>query len=622
MCGITGLFTNSVYFNENILRSMTDSLSHRGPDASGYYYKIMNGYKIGLGHRRLSIIDLDKRSNQPLHIGNFSLVYNGEIYNYKEIRDELTIAGHRFLTQSDSEVVLRSYIQWGALSVKKFIGMFAYAIYDKSANKLFLVRDRVGVKPLYYYNYNGDFGFSSELKAFSKYPSFNKDIDTNALGSYFKIGHITAPMSIFKHTKKLLSAHYLEYDIIYNKLKIIEYWNLQQNQISDNYDENKKELKKILLNAFQYRLVSDVPVGMFLSGGFDSTLVTALLQSNMTEKLNTFTIGFKDKNLDEAPNAKKIAEFLGTKHHEHYVDEKDILSIIDNYVDIYDEPFGDSSALPTVILSKFARKHVKVALSADGGDELFAGYTHYARSIGMYKFVNRIPQNVKKILVKILDRGLYDNSTYLNNLHPVKRRINYFHESLKSNNIIDIEKAILASNSFDDVFGKLFTDNDFNNRENEESILKQMMYYDFKTSLTDKMLVKVDRATMSEGLEGRDPFLDQQIAEFSFSLPDDHLYRKGVKKHIIRDIVYDIVPHKIMEQKKKGFTPPLKKWIFEDLNENISYFLNQKNIDTTNLINPEYFQRIKTMHEKDNRYYANKIWLLLVFQMWFHKWAS
>ncbi|MCX6723491.1 MAG: asparagine synthase (glutamine-hydrolyzing), partial [Candidatus Staskawiczbacteria bacterium] len=394
MCGIIGIrdFRNKI--SPQILSKMTDILSYRGPDDSGIYIDEKNN--VGFGHRRLSILDLSSAGHQPMSDDNENIwvTFNGEIYNFKEIRKELENKGHRFKSNSDTEVIVKSYEEWGIEAVKKYRGMFAFAIWDKTKEKLFLVRDRAGVKPLYYYHKDNLFLFSSELKSFHQHPKFEKEINFDALALFLQFGYILAPHTIFQDAYKLNPGHYLEIDKN-GSLKEIKYWDITdyylEKPINKPEDEIEKELEQILIESFNYRMVSDVPVGVFLSGGIDSSLVAALLQTNSKNSIKTFTIGFNEKEYNEAPYAKKIARHLKTDHNEIYCTSKDALEIIPKLSEIYDEPFGDSSSIPTYLVSKFARQQVKVALSADAGDELFCGYSRYELLNNYYKIIQKTP---------------------------------------------------------------------------------------------------------------------------------------------------------------------------------------------------------------------------------------
>jgi asparagine synthase (glutamine-hydrolysing) len=403
MCGITGFCDFTSRSDYSILTNMTDTLAHRGPDDHGYQIFHETDAIIGLGHRRLSILDLSDLGRQPMHTPDrrYHIVYNGEIYNFSEIQHDLIQQYDiTFKSQSDTEVILNAFQRWGIDAVHRFRGMFAFVIFDKAQKQLILCRDRAGVKPLYYYWYNNCFLFTSELKALHQHPSFSKELDLQGLNAYIKWGYIPAPHTIFKHTYKLHPGYFLTLDIKNRTINEAQYWNsmdcYNQPLLDISFDEAKNELERLFIQSFGYRMVSDVPVGVFLSGGFDSVAVAAILQKHRSEQLKTFTIGFEAHAYNEAPFAKKIADYLGCDHTEYICTPQDALTIIPKLPDIYDEPFGDSSALPTILVSEKARQDVTVALSADAGDELFAGYSKYQTAIKIWKILNGLTPSRKK----------------------------------------------------------------------------------------------------------------------------------------------------------------------------------------------------------------------------------
>ncbi len=349
MCGIAGFCDFSKKSSNDILKSMTDVLHHRGPDDSGYFWDESEYSQIALGHRRLSILDLSAHGHQPMSFEHLDIVFNGEVYNFKEIKKELLELGYDFYSDSDTEVILKSYHQWGIKAVDRFNGMFAITIYDKKTNQLIFIRDRAGVKPFYYYKKDSLILFSSELKSFHKHPNFQKEINKSSLSLYLQFGYIPEPHSIFKNCYKLRAGHYVEIDLKSQNFKEIKYWDVvdfyNKPKLDISQNEAIERTEELLKSSFEYRMVSDVPVGVFLSGGYDSSVVTAILQSGRSEKLNTFTIGFKEKGFDEAPYAKEVAKYLGTNHTEYYCTQKDALEIIPKLCELYDEPFGDSSAI-------------------------------------------------------------------------------------------------------------------------------------------------------------------------------------------------------------------------------------------------------------------------------------
>src|SRR5689334_13538260 len=381
MCGITGFIDFKRSSSEDILIRMSNAISHRGPDGEGVLFVETNDASLGLGHRRLSIIDLSSAANQPMHFDGLHVIFNGEIYNYSEIRNELIALGHTFITHSDTEVILHGWQEWGEKCIQKWRGMFAIALFNESKNELICMRDRAGVKPFYYYFNDGLFLFGSELKSLIAHPRFNKELNTDAAASFLQYGYVSSPYCIYGHTHKLPAGHILRFDLRAHDFKVKQYWNVydyyNKPKLSIDFPDALDETEKVLSQSFEYRMVADVPVGVFLSGGYDSSCVTALLQKNSTEKIKTFTIGTTAAKLDEAPFAKEIARYLGTDHTEYYCTPQEALEIVPQLPFFYDEPFADSSAIPTILVSRLARKKVTVALSADAGDEIFAGYNRY-----------------------------------------------------------------------------------------------------------------------------------------------------------------------------------------------------------------------------------------------------
>ncbi len=605
---------------------MTDVLRHRGPDDGGLSFYNLNNCNIGLGHRRLSILDLSSQGHQPMEFNGLEIVYNGEVYNFKEIRSELEKYGYTFKSSSDTEVILKAYHKWGIEAVHKFNGMFAIAIYDKQKQELILIRDRAGVKPLYYCYKNGLFMFASELKSFHKNPFFEKQIDINSLGLFLQYGYILEPYSIFKNTYKLKASHYLIFKIQNSKFRIHKYWD-----VLDCYSKPKLEISEgeaieeagnILKSAFKYRMISDVPVGLFLSGGYDSSAAASILQSDMTNKLKTFTIGFYEEKYNEANHAKRVAKYLGTDHEEYYCTQKEALDIIPKLPEIYDEPFGDSSAIPTTLVSQLAKKNVKVSLSADGGDEIFGGYNKYELILKIRRILNNLP--LKKKLFSILN-------TLNPNLIPLTDKIYNFetrYEKIKnmliSETPVESLKYISEHFTFEKI-QKLLKEEVYSLRTNfsiktNGSILNQIMAVDFKTYLVDDILTKVDRATMSVSLEGREPLLDYRIIEFLAQLPNRLKIRKGEKKWLLKQIVYKYIPKDIIERPKKGFSIPIYEWLKDSLKEPFMAYMNEEKLNYDGIFNTKEVLKYRDRYLDGSKENIQKLWFLLMFEMWYEKW--
>ncbi len=615
---------------------MTNALMHRGPDASGYYFDQTANYSIGLGHRRLSIIDLSPAGNQPMQFlnGRYWIVFNGEIYNFAEIKNTLADLGHQFETQSDTEVILHAYHEWGASALKYFIGMFAFVIYDTANENLFCCRDRAGVKPFFYYWKEDVFLFGSELKAFMANPAFQKEIEINAVGSFMQFGYIPAPHCIFKNTFKLLPAHFLIFDLKTKKMETGKYWN-----VYDHYNRDKlkisindavNETEKVLEKAFNYRMVADVPVGVFLSGGYDSTCLAALLQKSRTQKLKTFTIGFHDEKINEAKYAKEIASILGTEHHEHYCSEKDALSVIPDLPFYFDEPFADNSAIPTILVSKMARESVTVALSADAGDEIFGGYDRYAWMVKYYKKMHAIPQIARKGGAALLRSipiekwpQFRDNNIFLK---KYQKLATILHDPAPQNiymgmteDYTEVERRSLFNGKLESIFSAHYNQE---LRFDQFDPLSYAMVKDYQTYMVDDILQKVDRATMSVSLEGREPYLDQHVIEWAASLPAEYKIYQGQRKYILKQIVHRYIPEKSMERPKMGFVVPVNHWLNNLLKPLVDKYLSESYIKKQDIFNIDYILQIQRSYfvtKKENDY---KIWYLLMFQLWYDRWMN
>jgi asparagine synthase (glutamine-hydrolysing) len=634
MCGISGFIDFSKTSSQSILEKMNRTLAHRGPDGEGYAMFTTNNAIVGLGHRRLSIIDLSPAGSQPKAYKHFHITFNGEIYNYEEIKKELAAKGHQFNSHSDTEVVLHAYEEWGSKCLDKFIGMFAFVIYDEQKQKIFACRDRAGVKPFNYYSNNDVFVFASELKAIVEHPKFEKKINLDAVAAFMQYAFIPTPHCIYQNTYKLKPGHFLEFDLGKKEIITKQYWNVYDAYnkpiLTIDFNEAKQETEKILKKAFDYRMVSDVPVGVFLSGGYDSACVTALLQKDRTDKIKTFTIGVPDAGLNEAPYAKDVATHLGTDHTEYYCTQKEALEIIPQLPFFYDEPFADSSAIPTSLVSKIAREKVIVALSADAGDEIFAGYNRYDYALKFGKRLQQIPGVFRKTLAALMNAIPSTaiplvQKKYL--FHSRYEKIKNFLQNPSEKNILknitqqmtDDSIAVLMKHPVK-VLPSAF-DSEELNPENY-SVLTYMMAIDYQTYMLDDILQKVDRATMSTSLEGREPFLDQSIIEWAAQLPIDYKYNKGQKKYILKEIVHDYIPKTMMDRPKMGFGIPIASWLQNELKPFVDLYFDEAFVEKQNIFNNEEVQKVKHAFYNGKTERAEKIWFLLMFQMWYDKWIN
>jgi asparagine synthase (glutamine-hydrolysing) len=640
MCRIAGFWDFSYkkeYDMRDTIIAMRDSLMYGGPDDAGHY--LASHASLALGHRRLSILDLSPLGHQPMSNdeGNTWIVFNGEVYNFEEIKEELEKKGYHFQSHSDTEVILKAHEAWGLEAVHRFRGMFAYALWDNKKQQLILCRDRVGVKPLYWYYRDGLFLFASELKAFHKHPKFAKALDTKSLGMYLRYGYIHAPHTIFQDTHKLEPGHFL---VIDNKrtLKKMQYWDVKEHYVSGvgleasgqwaktSDEEVTDELERLLMESFSLRMVSDVPVGVFLSGGIDSSTVCALL-AHQGYKLKTFSIGFTEKEYDEAPYARLVAAHLGTNHTELYCTTQDAFNIIPKLPDLYDEPFGDASSIPTHLVSILARQQVKVSLSADGGDELFCGYTRYPMVGKTIKRLTRSP--LFPLLTGVLHAispdsafAIYKRLSFL-----LPRYTNFRDKYLKLRSVLgasDFATQYQRSNSY-------FLSEDMNELgiRNEQVVdvdagvlneFHRMMFIDFKTYLPDDILTKVDRATMGVALEGRDPFLDHKLIEYIVKLPISYKYRNGIAKHLLKKILFKYVPQKLLDRPKQGFGIPVYEWFKGDLKTLYKDSLSKEKIQKENILNPAVVERLLQDYLNDKGVNPHKLWFLFMFEMWREKW--
>lgn len=573
-------------------------------------------------------MDVSSNGNQPMYSDDKSVVVilNGEVYNFKEIRKDLVELGHKFHSDSDTEVIIKAYQQYGIDSVNKFIGMFAYAIYDMKKQQLFLLRDRAGVKPLHYYYKNDCLLFASELKSIYSYPVFEKDINEKAVTLFFKYGYIRAPHTIFKNTFKIQPGHYIKIDLVRKEVSDHKYWD-----VIDHYNKPKlkiseqealEEVESLFTSAFQYRMVSDVPVGVFLSGGYDSSVVTAILQKNSMQKIKTFTIGFDVKKWDEAPFAKQIAAHLGTDHHEYYCTTKEAQDIFTRLPELYDEPFGDSSAIPTTLVSQFARKQVTVSLSADGGDEVFAGYTKYNNQTKINNYLERSPGALLSLTKNVLNTStkLYPGLKKSHKIERVAEILNTY----KKSGLADVyDRQFIYKDlvdllpGYDEGIG-LYDEIGIVNNEND--YMNIMLARDYRSYMVDDVLTKVDRATMSVALEGREPLLDHRIIEFVSQLPSNLKYNSESSKYLLKKITHKYVPKEMLDRPKAGFTFPMYEWLTTDLKDHLFYYINESQFAKHDFLNPKRAIKIREEFLGGTKGRKTPIWLLLMFQMWWNKW--
>ncbi|MBI5643628.1 MAG: asparagine synthase (glutamine-hydrolyzing) [Deltaproteobacteria bacterium] len=624
MCGIAGIYNRALGPVElkGRIQRMTAALEHRGPDDSGIH--IEDG--IALGHRRLSIIDLETGS-QPIFNEDrtMCIVYNGEVFNYRDLKADLMRKGHRFSTNSDTETILHAYEEWGERSVERLRGMFAFCIWDSKKKRLLLARDRFGIKPLFYSLYNGNFIFASEMKSILSDDGFKREIDFDALAGYFNFSYIPAPLSIFRRIRKLLPGHLLVLGREY--LQIKEYWNLHYEPDYGKKEEDFiSESMEILNESVRMRLVSDVPVGAFLSGGVDSSMVVALTSKSL-ERVNSFTIGFGGAAKgfdDERKYARLVAEKYCTNHKE-YEAEPRLEGLIESIVKAFDEPFADDSTIPSYYISELARKDVKVALSGLGGDEAFCGYERY---LGFYisGLYNRVPKILRENIIRKLVETVpadYGGGAGVGRLKRFVRsssddgaeRYMGFISKLGTRyrgDLFEDKKLFEKSNEA----AKSIFLNHFNSR-NAEDPLNKVFYCDMKTYLPDDILACTDRLSMHHSLEVRVPFLDHKLIEYSATIPPELKMKRLQKKYLLKKAAYRLLPPEVINHKKQGFVGPLSSWLKKELKGFTEVTLSERNLKRHSIVRPKTVRSILDDHYSGRENNETLIWTLLVFQVWF-----
>ena len=603
MCGITGFISKN--YNKNDLVQMTNELFHRGPDADGFYYERNKG--VGLGHRRLRIIDLSDAANQPMisHCKRFVMVYNGEVYNFEDIKNKLP--KKQWKTNSDSEIILEAYVHFGKDFINMLNGMFAIAIYDKIDDKLLLFRDRIGIKPLYFYHEENQFIFSSEIKSLKKL-NLKLTINKSSIYTYLHLGYIPKNLTVYKEVKKVSPGTYIIYSN--NIIEEFKFWDTSKiikKKTIKNLNEAKTKLNKLIFSSVKKRLVSDVPLGTFLSGGTDSSLISAIANKISSKPINTFSIGFDNIKYNESIHAKKVAKELNTNHTEFIISEQDALEDLENVMNNFDEPFADSSALPTMLVSKMAKRHVTVCLTGDGGDELFMGY-------GAYNWAKRINNPLVYSLRYPLSSALsmskikYKKASLILKSPTINRKSHIFSQEQHLFSENEIKSLLINTNNFDLI-------NELNESKNLNRTLRvqeEQAIFDFNNYLKDDLLVKVDRASMFSSIEARVPLLDHEIVEYALNLDLNLKIKKGVTKFILKEILYDYLPKSLMDRPKWGFSIPMEKWLKKDLKYLIDNYLNEKVVKDLNILNFEEVNLLISRFFDGETYLYNRIWALIV----------
>ena len=644
MCGIAGFWNISRQFGTDKLRymiqQMSDTLLHRGPDDGGSWIDAEEG--IALGHRRLAIVDLSPFGHQPMVSadGRYVIVFNGEIYNFLELQRQLKSLGHRFRGHSDTEVMLTSFSQWGLVgAIKRFNGMFAFALWDRQERVLHLGRDRLGEKPLYYGWSGQTLLFGSELKALKAHPHFRGEINRDALALFFKYSYIPAPYSIYQGIYKLPPGTILTWNGKDVHPKPVPYWSAKEiaelgvaEPFLGSEQEAVTQLETLLLEAVGLRMVADVPLGAFLSGGIDSSTIVALMQAQSSQPVKTFSIGFDEDAYNEAPYAKAVAQYLGTDHTELHLTSKDALGVIPKLPVLYDEPFSDLSQIPTFILSQLTRQQVTVSLSGDGGDELFAGYNNYFGGRRIWQKIGWIPSRLRLTAARILTSSSPQTwnrrLANLSSLLPAKLKqptpgdkLHWIAEILAVSDAQALYTEMVAhwQERKGLVIGGLDSVTAFSDRQQWAQLpnfTQQMMYLDTVTYLPDDILVKVDRASMGVSLEARIPFLDHRVVEFAWRVPLSMKIRNDQGKWLLRQVLYKYVPQKLIERPKMGFGVPIDSWLRDPLRDWAEALLNENRLQQEGFLNPQPIRQKWAEHLSGARNWKYYLWNVLMFQTW------
>jgi asparagine synthase (glutamine-hydrolysing) len=595
MCGI---YLTNIPFSQKEVRQKLEKIEYRGPDN----LTVTQKDTISLGHLRLSILDLEERSNQPFAFEHLSLVYNGEIYNFKEVRDSLVKEGYTFETTSDTEVLLKGFHAWGSQVLDRINGMFAFAIHNKNNNSVFTARDRLGVKPLYYSWHEGNLELCSQIG-----PLSSGNLNQEAISIYLQTGYIPSPFSIYEGINKLPPGQYAIFDLENDQMEVHSYWDLKEvKESKKSYQEAKEELHTLLINAVKIRLQSDVPYGSFLSGGIDSALVSSIANSIQKEKLKTFTIGFEEKEFDESKVAEKFASIIKSDHHLIPCNQEELPALMNTFFKTFDEPFADSSAIPSLLLNKKVKQKVTVALSGDGGDESFLGYNHFEWARKVY-FLFLMPLFFRRFVSLLIPFKLIGKrGSSLRNIFLMK--------------------------NFDEFIVSIFTGFDTLLLKDKKQWMSHYRKYLFlsknklqkvadlnlKLWLENDSNVKVDRASMASSVEVRSPFLDYRIVEFARKLPLEYRFKGTLRKRILRDILSDYIPENVFNQPKKGFSVPLADWIRGLLKNDFTTYLKKEKLTKIENLDVDKIQKLFQLHLTKDVDYSSYLWRVYVLSKWIH----
>jgi asparagine synthase (glutamine-hydrolysing) len=610
---------------------MNEVLHHRGPDDAGVWVDEQNG--IALANTRLAILDLSASGHQPItsNCGRFVIVYNGEVYNFGSIRQDLEREGRAFHSHSDTETIVEACSAWGlSKTLQRLNGMFAFALWDRKERTLSLVRDRLGIKPLYYARFGATILFGSELKALVAHPAFRKNIDRNSLALFFRHGYIPSPYTVYKNVRRLPAGHSLTLSSLGDSLESVLYWSAKSLEAFDDGQfsdvEAIDELEALLRDAVSLQMVSDVPLGAFLSGGVDSSTVVALMQAQSARRIRTFSIGFTEKDFNEANYATAVARHLGTDHLNLYVSPEQVAESVQKLPEMYDEPFADSSQVPTYLLSRLTREHVTVSLSGDGGDELFGGYEHYQQLDRRWKLLSRVPRPFRSLGAKAVSSFLTSPDVFRNGgnfkVWNTLRNLPGILES-RSPELLSLHclsqwraPSDVVSDSWEPV--TVFTDEDQWTTTSEP--LHRIMYLDLVTYLPDDILTKLDRASMAVGLEARVPLLDHRVVEFAMQLPPGLNFRNQHGKWLLRQVLQRYVPKKLYDRPKMGFSVPIGAWLRGVLRPWAEELLGDPLQAQNGLLDSDSIRQKWTEHVNGDHDWGRQLWTALMFQSWYQRW--
>jgi asparagine synthase (glutamine-hydrolysing) len=643
MCGIAGFVgpTPKPNVASAVLRRMTDVIRYRGPDDSGAWFD--SETPVALGHRRLSILDLSPMGHQPMTSvsGRYVIVFNGEIYNYLTLRDELVQADAAVNLEgrSDTAVMLAAFDRWGIKgALPRLNGMFAFAVFDRSERKLILARDRIGEKPLYFTQMGGCFIFASELKAVKQHPAWNSRIDRRALLGYLRYSYVRGDQSIYEGVSKVRPGTMVTLDVAapsYSHVDVFEYWSAGgiigaalERPLALSDEEAIEQLTELLCDSVRLRMVADVPLGAFLSGGIDSSTVVAIMQRISTNPVKTFSIGFGEPRFNEAESARAVAKHLGTEHVELYVTPRESLDVIPQLPQMFDEPFADASQIPTHIVSRLARQHVTVSLSGDGGDELFCGYERYEIVENLWRTLERMPRLLRGTAAAAVQAVPIRALDFIGGALPVRLtagragdRIHKLAQRFRANSFREVFESLLRT--WDEPRRLLVDGGAISGRGEHPLVLRedcsareQMMAFDLVTYLPDDILVKMDRASMAVSLEARIPLLDHRLVEFAWRLPMTFKRRDGVSKWLLREVLYRLVPRKLVDRPKQGFGVPIEHWLRTDLREWAEDLLAPTRVKADGYLDSAVVSAHLEEHLSGRRSWASQLWNVLMFQAW------